>query len=370
MASQRDEYLLAGAMIRAPRPPTSVVPAPRPLEAPAAPEAVVQAKGHVPRAPVVPTAIVVQAKGNVPRAPVVPPAIVQAKANVPRAPVVPAAIVQAKASVPRVAVVPAAIVQPKSATPRAPVVPVAIVQAKANVPRGPAPCGGDVGSRVTAQPKIGGPAMSRLAHRTAASSAGQAGVVQRVTYDLRYNTNSNKQRMTSLDQALSDLHAALTGAGLTYAVQGSMAQAMHGAGLMEVPGDIDVLVRGVAGAARAAIASTNFKNEQPGPLVYKVKHIATGIIVDIVDGEDFGMNNVTTTQIDGRSVLSIFDTLLSLLTRPGRRLKDHISFISLLVPKADMLTVTQKEILARTAGMSWQQLYDAATTEYRSVVMG
>jgi hypothetical protein len=228
----------------------------------------------------------------------------------------------------------------------------------------PSPCGGNVGAGATAQRKTTG------TPRMPAPRAPRSIVQRLLNYDLEDNSELNKGLMTKMDQVVQDIHDVLTAVNIAYAVQGSMAQAMHGAGLIAIPGDVDILVPSPKTAALAALKSGKFSDAGAGLLVAKVKHIATQVVVDLVANEDFGMSKAGVTTIDGKNVLNIYETLLSLLLRPEKRKKDHVAFISLLVPKADQLNELQKKNLANAARMAWEKLYGMALEEYKKFVMG
>ncbi|HEV2863606.1 MAG TPA: hypothetical protein VGX48_21515 [Pyrinomonadaceae bacterium] len=222
-----------------------------------------------------------------------------------------------------------------------------------------------------AQPKMSAGIQANGRRQPAAAGrGGPVGVIQRL-YDLENNSLANKAKMNDLDAAVADLDRILLGAGIQYVIQGSMAQAMHGAGLKAVPGDIDVLVPNPKGAGTALTQSGLFTLQSNGMLVTKVRHTATQVMVDLVQNEDFGMSQASVAVVNGKRVLSVFETLRSLLLRPEKRQKDHISFISLLVQKGDELSQQEKATIAQTAGShGWQQLYDYVFEEYKKIVMG
>jgi hypothetical protein len=197
------------------------------------------------------------------------------------------------------------------------------------------------------------------------------GVAQRVNFDLADNSAANKARMAQFRHVVDDIHAVFDAAKIAYHLQGSMAQAMHGAGLLELPGDADVLVPYPKPASRVAVASGKFNLHTDGMLVVKVTHVATGVVVDLVEKEDFCMSQTVGTQIEGINVLSVYETLRSLLLRPGKRTKDQIAFMSLLVQKSAELSATEKSALADQArAPSWDALHDAMFAKYKAAVLG
>lgn len=194
-------------------------------------------------------------------------------------------------------------------------------------------------------------------------------VVQR-EYDLADNSEENKERMQHFDQVLREVHEILSANDVAYKLQGSMAQAMQGGGVLELPGDLDVLVPSPIFAADFLGASDNFTIAVRAGVVSKVNHNATGIQVDLAQTEDFGMIAAGTEEIDGITVLNLYETLAGLLLRPEKRMKDNVSFISLIVQRGDELNDEDKgSLTARTPFDNWQALYGFALEKAREIIM-
>ncbi len=197
----------------------------------------------------------------------------------------------------------------------------------------------------------------------------QKGVVQR-EYDLADNSEENKEKMRLYDIVLHEVHDILSAKNVAYKLQGSMAQAMQGGGVLELPGDIDVLVPSPIIAANFLAASGKFTITVRSGIVSKVNHKDTGIQVDLAETDDFGMAAAGTEEIEGIAVLNLYETLTGLLLRPEKRLKDHVAFISLIVPRGDELSDEEKEALVgRTPFKSWSELYGFALENYTKMVM-
>ena len=195
-------------------------------------------------------------------------------------------------------------------------------------------------------------------------------VFQLVNYDLADNSQANQDRMLEYQGVMDEINAALNGAGIAYKLQGSMAQAMQGAGVGQIPGDLDVLVPNPIAAAGVLAGTGNFQLNGGSILVRKLIHTATGIDVDLANMEDFGMNNAGTEDIEGVNVLDSYETILGLMLRQPIRQKDQIALTSLVVQNADKMTDDQKAQLAQRGGApDWQTFYDGAFQAYSDFIM-
>lgn len=197
----------------------------------------------------------------------------------------------------------------------------------------------------------------------------QTSTIQR-EYDLADNSKENKKRMAEYDLVLKCIDQIFKKNKIKYKLQGSMAQAMHGGAVLTLPGDLDILVTSPNFAYKPLIESGLFLLVQEGLLVSKVKHKETNVQVDLAQLEDFGMQVAETEEINGISVINLYETLKSLLLRPEKRPKDNISFLSLAVQRGSELTEKQQEDIAITANApNWNDFYKFLLQKYKEEVL-
>jgi hypothetical protein len=138
-------------------------------------------------------------------------------------------------------------------------------------------------------------------------------------------------------RALQDVDEALVLAHVNYVLQGSAAAILHGASVSVAPGDLDVCVGNLM-AAREALAAKGF---QPQPnsshAVAKFRH-PNGTDIDIVMAAEFGVNITRRTLIQGAWVLTLVETITSILLRPEIRQKEVEAFNSLLLLRGNELS--------------------------------
>lgn len=194
-------------------------------------------------------------------------------------------------------------------------------------------------------------------------------VLQMRDFDLADNSSRNKQRMASLESVVLSIANVLNTAHIKYKLQGSMAQAMHGAAVIQIPGDIDILVSSPQQASAKLIESGLFSKTGGSMLVMKLVHQQTNIPIDLAETGDFGMEKAETVDLDGVDVLNVFETLRSLFLRPERRQKDEFAIMTLVVQKNSELTDEQKTELGKLIKMPWAKKYQEMLTVYTRLLM-
>lgn len=231
-----------------------------------------------------------------------------------------------------------------------------VVQAKIAAPATPSLVRQGRPAPLVAQKKPLGAPVYRVGSSGRAGSSGMA--IQRSSH----LTPPSQPEATNLDkfnEVLAKVHSLLSAAKIKYAVQGSMAQAMHGATLLQNPGDIDILVPSPNAALLILVGSGDFKANGGSMLVKKVEHVATGIELDLAQIEDFGMTGAmsSVTEKQGAAVLSLYETVKSLLLRAEKRKKDGVALSSLLRQRGNELTEKEKnDIVSKMGAPDWDTL--------------
>ena len=162
-------------------------------------------------------------------------------------------------------------------------------------------------------------------------------------------------------EAATAIHTALTGANVTYAIQGSYAARLHGAPVGA--GDIDVLVNNMRAAA-VAFQGSGMKRHGGSQAVGKWRH-ANGTEIDLAMGEEFGVNVANSETAGGVKVLNTYEVLLGLALRPEKRRKEQDALFWLAKHKGDALTAQQKETVATRLGVgTWAKIIEFAEKEF------
>ncbi|WP_435264000.1 hypothetical protein [Tenacibaculum sp. nBUS_03] len=183
----------------------------------------------------------------------------------------------------------------------------------------------------------------------------QTNIIQR-KYNLVDNSENNNASMANYNLALQAMDNAFRQKKIDYKLQGSMAQAMHGSIVSQLPEDFDILVTSPKNSHDELVNSGEFSSILKGIVVAKVEHKETKVLIDLQQIEDFGMQGAKNELINGISVLNLYEVLKSLLLRPSKRPKDEIAFNSLTVQRENDLTTEEKEDLAKTAqAPNWEQ---------------
>ncbi|HTG43047.1 MAG TPA: hypothetical protein VK633_00825 [Verrucomicrobiae bacterium] len=194
----------------------------------------------------------------------------------------------------------------------------------------------------------------------------------------------------AINEALCDLHEAFASVAVSYAIHGSCAALMHGATVKPPPQDIDVIInsglmnacnalRGptfarIGGATAAARPVTGLLRITPvrpvaaaadrsGPsLVYNFQH-SNGTAVQLVSAEEFGALHPEQSRVYGVAVLSTFETMKNLLTRPERNegnKKESVAFATMAVSGKYALTTPQQEeiigLFSPNETISWEEM--------------
>jgi hypothetical protein len=161
-------------------------------------------------------------------------------------------------------------------------------------------------------------------------------------------------------EAASAIHAALTGAGVAYAIQGSYAARIHGAPIGA--GDIDVLVNDMR-AGKRAFAIAGLTETGGSYAVSKWSH-GNGAEIDLALGSEFGVNIANSETVGGLRVLNVYEVLLGLVLRPEKRQKEQDALFWLAKHKGETLTGTQQETIASRLGLSWAKLMEIANEHF------
>jgi hypothetical protein len=173
-------------------------------------------------------------------------------------------------------------------------------------------------------------------------------------------------RWPAMHAAMLDVDEALVVAGVQYVVQGSAAALLHGASVSQMPGDIDICVDRLQLARDALVAPLFAPRDGGSALVRKYAH-QNGTEIDVVDAGEFGVNLARRSSVQGVWILSLDETLTSILLRPEIRRKEMEAFNSLILLKGAQLSAAQREAVVtgvrrRFPGTitTWQGVVDAA----------
>lgn len=142
-------------------------------------------------------------------------------------------------------------------------------------------------------------------------------------------------------RALQDVDEALTLARVRHVLQGSAAAILHGSSVKEAPGDLDVCVDNLRLAVAALIARNYVVLPNASHAVAKFRH-PNGTDVDIVWAEEFGVNIDRRSMVQGVWVLTLVETITSILLRPEIRQKEIDAFNSLLLLRGNELSVQDR----------------------------
>lgn len=142
-------------------------------------------------------------------------------------------------------------------------------------------------------------------------------------------------------RALQDVDELLTLAGVRHVLQGSAAAILHGSSVNEAPGDLDICVDNL----RLAIGALTARNYPALPdashAVAKFRH-PNGTDIDIVMAAEFGVNIERRTMVQGVWILTLVETITSILLRPKTRQKEIDAFNSLLLLRGNELTTQER----------------------------
>ena len=142
-------------------------------------------------------------------------------------------------------------------------------------------------------------------------------------------------------RALQDVDEALTLAHVKHVLQGSAAAILHGSSVKEAPGDLDVCVDNLR-LAKEALTSRNYAIlPNASHAVAKFRH-PNGTEIDLVMAEEFGVNIDRRTMVQGVWILTLVETITSILLRPEIRQKEIDAFNSLLLLRGNELTEPER----------------------------
>lgn len=153
------------------------------------------------------------------------------------------------------------------------------------------------------------------------------------------------QQWPNMHRVLLDIDEIMVLSRVKYVLQGSAAAVLHGASISKPPGDLDICVDNLLSASQAL----NPPQFQPAGGSFAVKKFchATGVDVDIVMAAEFGVNIDRRSSIQGAWVLSLTETLCSILRRPEIREKEIEAFNSLILLKGNALTSIDKQAVVK-----------------------
>jgi hypothetical protein len=143
-------------------------------------------------------------------------------------------------------------------------------------------------------------------------------------------------------KALREVDELLIIAGVKYVLQGSSAAILHGASVSVAPGDLDVCVGNLLAAKQALENAKYSKLPNSSHAVAKFLH-PNQTEIDIVMAEEFGVNINRRTAVQGVWILTLVETLTSILLRPEIRQKEIEAFNSLILLKHESLTLNERE---------------------------
>lgn len=157
-------------------------------------------------------------------------------------------------------------------------------------------------------------------------------------------------RWPALNRAIHDVDLLFGAHRVVYAIQGSAAALIHGAVVSQAPADVDFLVANLADALRALGSSVpgvsaTFTQVGQYMAVRKFRH-ASGpdtVDIDVAMGMEFGIDPAHRSAVQNVWVLTLAETLMSLLLRPERRRKEAEAFASLVVLKGGQLSPDDRE---------------------------
>ncbi len=149
-------------------------------------------------------------------------------------------------------------------------------------------------------------------------------------------------------RALRDLDELLVVANVKHVLQGSAAAILHGASVSVAPGDLDMCVDKMLPARDALIRARYKSLPKSSASVAKFQH-PNGTDIDIVMASEFGVNIDRRTAVQGVWILTLVETITSILLRPEIRPKEIEAFNSLILLKGDSLSLPERDEVVKRA---------------------